>query len=126
MIVPHLSAELTRAALTAVAALTRDLGARASLIAAQIVPFPLPLDRPDVPPGFLQQELAALAEELDTPVDVNIVMARDREAGIAQAVPPGSLVIVAFRKRWWPTPQEKLARTLAQAGHGVALLEVLR
>jgi hypothetical protein len=122
--VPHISAEFTRAALMAVAALTRNLGARVILLAVQIVPFPLPLDRPDVSPDFLKQKLTALAREIDAAVEVRVVMARDRELGLERAISPGSLVVFVETKRWWPTTQSRLAHMLARTGHSVAFLEV--
>ncbi|HVP45429.1 MAG TPA: hypothetical protein VMT32_02555 [Bryobacteraceae bacterium] len=115
---------MTRTALGAVAALTRNLSARVTLVAVQIVPFPLPLDRPDVAPSFLEQELKILARGIDTPVDVHVVIARDRETGIEEAISPGALVVFAAKKHWWPTSHKRLARRLACAGHGVTFLEV--
>jgi len=120
----HTSAEWTRAALAAVAARTRDLGARVTLVAVQTVPFPLPLDRPDVAPGFLEQELKVLAHGIDAPVDVCVLIARDREVSIEQAIPPRSMVVFAAKKRWWQTSHQRLARRLARTGHSVTLLEV--
>ncbi|MBZ5592208.1 MAG: hypothetical protein LAP39_08225 [Acidobacteriia bacterium] len=124
MFVIYSSAELTRSALGAVAALTQNLSARVALVAVQIVPFPLPLDRPAVPSSFLEQELKAVARGIELPVEVHVVMARDPEVGIERVISPGSLVVFATKRRWWPTPQKKLARWLARAGHSVALLEV--
>jgi hypothetical protein len=122
--VPYTGADLTRAALAAVLALARNLGAHVSLVAVQVVPFPLPLDRPAVSPSLFEQELKALADRVEAPVDAHVVIARDREAAFDRAIAPGSLVVLATRKRWWPTPQAKLARSLARAGHSVALLEI--
>src|SRR5258708_34178854 len=59
--VPHTSRQLTKACLSAVSALTSNLGARVTLLAVQIVPFPLPLDRPDVAPQFVERELVTMA-----------------------------------------------------------------
>src|SRR5258708_3410017 len=57
----HTSRQLTKACLSAVSALTSNLGARVTLLAVQIVPFPLPLDRPDVAPQFVERELVTMA-----------------------------------------------------------------
>ena len=122
--VPYTTSVLTRAALNSVVALTRNLGAHVSLVAVQVVPFPLPLDRPAISPSFFEQELNAVARDVEVPVDTQVVIARDREVGFDRAIPPASLVVLATRKRWWPTAQAKLARLLARAGHSVALLEI--
>jgi hypothetical protein len=124
VLVAHTSRELTKAALSAVSALTRNLGAHVTLLAVQIVPFPLPLDRPDVAPQFVERELAALAREIEVQVDVQVVIARDLETGLQQGLRTSSLVVVAARKRWWPNAEVRLARSLARAGHSVALLGV--
>jgi hypothetical protein len=122
--VPYTCPHLTRAALIESAALARNLGAHITLFAVQIVPFPLPLERPDVLPKFLERKLMAIAREIESPADVRIVFARDLDSGAQQVLMPGSLVVVATEKRWWPTAEMKLARSLARAGHGVALLGI--
>lgn len=122
--VAHTSPELTKASLKAVSPLTRHLGARVTLLAVQIVPFPLPLDHPDIAPQFVERELAALAREIEAPVDVQVVIARDLDTGLQQVLTTGSLVVVAARKRWLPSAEGRLARSLARAGHSVALLGV--
>jgi hypothetical protein len=122
--VPYTTSDLTRAALTAVAALTQNLGARVSLVAVQIVPFPLPIDRPAVSRSFVEQKLKAAVRDIDVAVDTRVVLARESEAAFDRAISPESLVVLATKKRWWPTPQVKLARLLARAGHSVALLEI--
>ena len=122
--VPYTTSELTRAALTAVAAFTGNLGAHVLLVAVQIVPFPLPLNRPPVSLSFVEQKLRAAACEIELPVITQVVIARDREVAFDRAISPGSLVVLATKKRWWPTQQVKLARLLARAGHSVTLLEI--
>src|SRR5260370_10693016 len=77
----HTSRQLTKACLSAVSALTSNLGARVTLLAVQIVPFPLPLDRPDVAPQFVERELVAMARQIEAPVDVQVMIARDLDYG---------------------------------------------
>jgi len=122
--VPYTCPELTKAALAQAAALTRNLTARMTLFAVHIVPYPLPLSMPDVSASFLEQKLAALARDAGAQADIRVVFTREPDAGRAQILPPQSLVVVATKKRWWPTAEVKLARTLARAGHSVALLGV--
>ena len=122
--VPHTARELTRPCLRAVSALTSSLGARVTLLAVQIVPFPLPLDRPDVAPQFVERELAALAREIEAPVDVQVMIARDLDTGMRRGLAPGSLVVVGAKKRRWPNAEVKLARSLVRAGYSVAVLGV--
>jgi hypothetical protein len=55
-----------------------------------------------------------------------VLYARDWLEAFRKALEPKSLVILATKKRWWPTRQDKLARALAKAGHQVMLLPVVR
>jgi hypothetical protein len=93
-------------------------------VAVLIVPFPLPLDRPAVSSRLVEHELQTVARDIEVPVDAHVIIARDCEEALHRAISPGSLVVLATKKRWWPTRQAKLARLLACAGHSVALLEV--
>lgn len=122
--VPYTCPDLTRAALAQAAVLTRNLTAHITLFVVQVVPFPLPLDKPDVSATFLERKLTAVAQEAATQADIQIVFARDPDLGWTQILMPNSLVVMATKKRWWPTAEVKLARALAQAGHSVALLGV--
>jgi hypothetical protein len=47
--------ELTQAALAEAGVLLRNLAVEITLLAVQIVPFPLPLERPTVAPEFLER-----------------------------------------------------------------------
>jgi hypothetical protein len=122
--VPYTSVELTKAALAAATVLVRSLDLHITLVAVQIVPFPLPLERSAVAPDFLEQRLLVIAGEIEAAVDAQLIFARDLNFGIQRVIPPNSLVVVATKKSWWPTSEAKLARSLARAGHSVALLVV--
>jgi hypothetical protein len=122
--VPYTSVELTKAALTRATVLVRNLDLHITLFAVQIVPFPLPLERSAVAPDFLEQRLLVIAGEMEVAVDSQLIFARDLDFGMQRVLPPNSLVVVATKKSWWPTSEAKLARSLARAGHSVALLVV--
>ena len=122
--VPYTSPELTRSGLAAATVLVKNLDARITLFVVQIVPFPLPLDRPNVSREFLEQKLTAIASEVEAHVIGQVIYARDLNFGIEQVLPPSSLIVMATQKTWWPTSEAKLARALVAVGHNVALLEV--
>jgi hypothetical protein len=122
--VPYTCPELTKAALSRAAVLTQNLCAHITLFAVHLVPYPLPFDRPDVPAAFLERTLAAVAQAAGTQTDIRIGFARDAELGLEQILPHRALIVMATRKRWWPTAEAKLARILARAGHSVALVGV--
>ena len=116
----------TAAALATARSLARGLGARITLMVAQVVPYPLPLAAPDVPVEFTERALEFLAIE-DTTVE--IYLCRDRNETIRRALPPDSLVIVGARKwRWWPSwlpsRESQLARILRQDGRRVLVVPV--
>jgi hypothetical protein len=104
--------------------LVRNLELHITLFAVQIVPFPLPLERSAVAPDFLEQRLLVIAGEIETAVDVQLIFSRDLDFGMQRVLPPNSLAVVATKKSWWPTSEAKLARSLARAGHSVALLVI--
>lgn len=122
--VPYTGAELTKAALSKAVALTRNLSAHITLFTVHLVPYPLPLDQPDVPAAFLEQKLGGVAQASGAQAKIRVGYARDRDLGFRQMLPHHSLVVVATKKRWWPTAEVKLARMLARAGHSVALVGV--
>ena len=75
--------------------MARGLGARITLMVAQVVPYPLPLAAPDVPVEFTERLLESIAPG-DTTVE--IYLCRDRNETIRRALPPDSVVIVGARK----------------------------
>jgi hypothetical protein len=113
----------TAAALAAARTLARDLGARITLMAAQVVPYPLPLAEPDVPVEFTERVMESLAVDNDAAVE--IYLCRDRNEAIRRVLPPDSLVIFGARKwRWWPSWESRLARLLRQDGRRVLLVTI--
>ena len=92
----------TAAALATARTMARGLGARITLLVAQVVPYPLPLSAPDVPVEFTEQLLESVAAGDETTVE--IFLCRDRWRGLIRSmVPPDSVVIIGARKRrWWP------------------------
>jgi len=122
--VPYTSPDLTKVALSRAKALTRNLAARITLLDVHVVPFPLPLEKPNVAVTFLERKLISIAKDAGAEVEPRVVFARDRGLGTEQALAPNSLVLIATKKRWWPTAEVKLGRSLARAGHSVALLGV--
>lgn len=102
--------------------MARGLGARITVMMAQVVPYPLPLAEPDVPVEFTERLLQSIAVE-DTAIE--IYLCRDRNQTIRRALPPDSLVIVGARKRpWWPSWEYHLANILRQDGRRVLVVTV--
>ncbi len=122
LVVPYTTPELTRRALDCAQELAHGLRAEVTLLAVQLVPFACPLSRPPVDPEHLRRQLMAIAGTSSLCTRILVVRARDREAAFTCMLAAGSLVLVATKRRWWRTAEERLVRCLSRAGHSVALL----
>ncbi len=109
----------TRAVLAAATQYARGLGAQITILDAQVVPYPLPLDRPPVPVEFTERTLRTLALEQTVATAVELYLCRDRNETIRQVLKPESVVVMPARKFWWPTAQTHLAKLLRRDGHRV-------
>ena|SRR6266851_1225698 len=113
------SAERTATALELAGKLARDLGARVTVLVAQVVPYPLPLESPPVPIEFTERALLRMVgdEEVETAIEVRLC--RDSEESIREALPPESVVVMGGRRRWWSIREWVLAWRLRRDGHHV-------
>src|SRR5262249_4048478 len=112
----------TAVALSAACQLARGLGARITILAAQVVPYPLPIGEPPVTIERTEQMLGSLAESQDVETSVQALLCRDREIAIRQAVKQDSRVVVGARKRWWHAWERGLAKVLRRDGLRVLLV----
>jgi hypothetical protein len=118
---PHATASAFKAA----ASLAADLGACIRLRAAIAVPFRLPLDQPQVSIPFTEQvlsELVSRAEPGCHDVTIHLYLSRNRIETFLQVLRPNSLVVIAGRKRPWPTPESRIAKHLQAQGHRVLFI----
>jgi len=114
-----------RAALAAANRYACDLGARITILAAQVVPYPLPLEKPPVDVKLLERDLRALAASQPVETAVQIYLCRDPWQAIRNALPRESTVIVGGRKHWWlPSGEQRLAGVLRRDGHHVIFLSL--
>jgi hypothetical protein len=113
----------TRAALGAAAAFVRNLEARIRLIVPQVVSYAAPLEMPPVPPRIVEERLLALASRTAVDTTVDIYLCRDEAETLLRVLKPQSLVIIGGRRRWWSTPERRLARKLRRGGHEVIFTE---
>ena len=110
----------TAAALATARSMARGLGARVTLLVAQVVPYPLPLADPPVPVEFVERMLEPFGAD-----NVEIYLCRDRSETIRRALPPDSVVIVGARKwRWWPSWERTLTAMLRRDGRRVLVVTV--
>jgi len=116
----------TAAALNFAQSFARELGARISLRAAIAVPFQLPLERPPISIAFLQYVMRELVAQLKTETfdpTLHLYLCRDRVWTLSKILEPNSLVVIGGRKRWWPTAETRMARTLQDKGHRVVFVD---
>src|SRR5579863_4250413 len=99
--------------------LARDLGARVTVLVAQVVPYPLPLEKPDVAVEFTEQALVRMIGEQEVETTIEVRRCRDSEETIRGALPPDSVVVMGTRRRWWPIRGWMLAWRLRRDGHDV-------
>jgi hypothetical protein len=120
------TAAATVPALEKAGALAASLRARISLLVAQIVPYPRPVESPPVPIDFNESRFREIAAESAVETTVQIYLCRDRLETLKTVLAPRSLVVIGGRRRWWPTREKALARQLRRAGHHVVFTEMER
>ena len=125
MVIPYTTPELTRAALRHAGACS-DLDVHVALVDIQVVPFPCSFDSPPVNKEFSERRLRQLLTETGLPGRAAVLYTRDWLEGFKRQIQPGALVILATKRRWWPTREDRLARNLTKAGHQVMVLPVVR
>jgi hypothetical protein len=113
----------TLTALQQAGALARKLHARITLLVCQIVPYPLPLASPPVLLDFNERRFYTLAKESHVATTVRIYLCRDQRETLARQLKPRSIVVLGGRKRWWPTAEMRLSRSLRRNGHEVVFVE---
>jgi len=117
----------TLKALKTAAELAHNLNGRIRLLAPQVVPYPLPLDSPQVSRQFNERRFQTLAADGSVPVlidtRVEMCLCRDRDAAVCQTLGSEALVVMAARRSWLPTAEKALARKLRKKGHHVILVD---
>ena len=115
----------TVAALKTADELGVDLGARVFFLVPQSVPLSFPLTSPPVSVSFTEERFRSMATVCQeaAQVRVRVLLCRDKLQGLLKFLKPQSVVVVGGRKRWWLTPEEKLARVLKSNGHRVIFVD---
>lgn len=124
IVVPYTGPESTAAALARAEVLAAGFHARVQLIAVHTLPYPVPFICPILVHAHLVQQLLDLANGCALDVQPQVILARDRMEGFKYTLKPNSTVLVASPRHFWRTQEEKLARSLARAGHNVALVHI--
>src|ERR1700690_2587746 len=112
----------TLRALKMAAELAHNLNGRIRLLVPQIVPYPLPLERPAVSAEFNRRRIQTLASQRSIDTRVELWLCRDRYDALSRALEPEALVVIGVRRSWWPAAEKALARKLRRKGHEVILV----
>ena len=117
--------EGTRAALTAAVPLAKGSRARLVLLVPQIVPYPLPVDRPVVSTAFAANRYRNQVHRLDGEAEVRFCLCRHPDDVIGRMLPSHSTVVVGGPAGTWrASREERLARRLAHLGHRVVFAPI--
>jgi hypothetical protein len=129
IVVLHTSDASTLRALKTAAMLADELSARVHLVAPRVVPYPLALERPQVPVSFTARHLRELALAADVDVSADIILCRDLTTTLSAILRPKSLIVLGGRRsRWWNFSwldrENLLAQRLRKLGHQVVSAEL--
>ena len=119
IVVPFTTRPLTRAALTAAGRLSAELLPLIRIVRTQVVPFPLQVENAPVSAAVLHRQLIPLAEEFGA--HLQLCFTRDAREGLLHTLAKDSVIVIASRRRWWKSREERLAIWLRQRGWSVVL-----
>jgi hypothetical protein len=109
--------EGTRTALKVARKLAHGLSARITVLVAQVVPYPVPLESPPVSIEFLEKTLVRMVEDPEVETTIQVRLCRDSKETIRKSLGPESMVVIGGHARWWPIRDWMLAWNLRRDGH---------
>ena len=109
-------------ALRTAADLASDPNARIEVLVPEIVPYPLPLDRPAVDRKFLENRYQKVLQQEGIRTGIRICLCREPRVALTSSLKSGSVIVIGLRRRWWPTRETRLARWLEEQGHRVVVV----
>ena len=123
VVIPYKTPKLTAAALECAVSMGQGLDIRLRLIQVYVVPYALPLDKPDVSPDHLKDSLRRIAKKCAVPISPELIFARDWEAGFRRTLRPHSVVVIPIQKAWWRSHDKRMAERMRKHGHQVIWVE---
>jgi hypothetical protein len=119
------SNDQTLRALDKAAEIAKALHLSIVMVAAQSVPFPLPLDEPPLPIKFIVKRFEELADRFPEDVEIRVYLCRNSIEIFKQILRADCPAVIGFKKRRWLrfSWEEKIARTLRRAGFCLITVE---
>ena len=99
IVVLYTSVKLAAAALERAEELAQGMELRVRLVCTLIVPYPLPVEQPQVNLEHLKSELEKVSQRYCLEIHGEIVLARDMQTALKSALKPKSIVVLASRRR---------------------------
>ena len=121
IVVPYTTPRLTRLALREAQELALKLPSRIRVLRMLAIPFPLDLRYPPFSLDILREQTRQVARGIAA-AEMVLFLTRDPEGSLLKTLRPGSIVVLASKRRWWRTAQERLQRMCERHGHQVALI----
>jgi hypothetical protein len=119
----YTSANRTLKALEKASEMVKPAGGSIEVVAPQIVPSSLPLDRPPVRFEIVIRHFEEMAEQLPVSICIHACLCREPWEALKTILSPNTPIVIGVRKRWWPTSEERLAGKLRRAGFRVIRVE---
>jgi hypothetical protein len=120
LVVPFTTVRQTRTALDEANRMAPGLNADVRLVKIQVIPYPLQLEEKPVYLGFLQKQLDHL--RAGTAACSELHFAREFEPALLATLSNESVVVLAGKRRPWPTRVDRLAASLREEGYPVILV----
>jgi hypothetical protein len=99
--------------------ISEAIGGKIIVVAVQAVPYQLPLNEPPIKMEFAIRRFEENVENFPYEIQIYTYLCRDLMEALKRILNPGCRVVVGVKERWWPTPNERLARKLRRAGYEV-------
>ena len=121
IVVPYTTPHLTRLALKRAEALASEIPSKIRVLRMQRVPFPLDIHQSPVCLDTLREQTRQVT--LGIPAsEITIYLTRDPDETLIKSLHTNSILVIASRKRWWRTSQERLKNLCEKNGYPVALV----
>ena len=117
----------TVASLNAAKWLAKDLEATITLLKMEIVPVSFPLYKPPVSLKYTINQQRSMVRQSGVnaaDVDLKIRFCRDWSSGLQWVLRRRALVVIAGKRHWWVSREERLERILRALGHHVIFIDV--